>query len=164
VALTGFPDQIRVVFGSNWDGTKGNGLGPGGDEELILKRVGVTDVWTESGEAAVDSSSNRIKFIPSSSGEKVKISLTSLSSWHNALTIWVSGTEYTFLDVWNGVTGFVTLSAQSVEATSWVPTVNLTFYSPFSTPNAYNPKTFSTMEQYEPPSGRGPDKTTYRYG
>jgi len=45
MALTGFPEQIKVTLGSLWIGGGRNSLNE--DDELILKRIGASDYWSD---------------------------------------------------------------------------------------------------------------------
>ena len=65
MALTGFPNKIRVVLGTDWNSSSvGNGLQQG--EEVILTRDGANDRWTEASDSnnTANRATNRIKFKP----------------------------------------------------------------------------------------------------
>lgn len=184
MALSGWPEKIRVIFGSLWDGTKGNGLGIGGTTELVLTKTqdgAGNDIWSEDGTRFPHKTNNRIRLAPQESNgnryenlircpKYTKLSGSTFYAWIDPINAIVAGgtnSTYTFRNIWLGnYTGFnlsILLGGNEGNITSWaysgtgtlITTSNLSYF---------NPKTFSTYEEYVAPSSLAPDKSTYRYG
>ena len=180
MALTGFPEKIKVTLGSLWTGG-GNGLNSG--QSLILTEVG--GYWTEDGTNTADSTNNRLKtraFQPSGGWQYHTVYGCSDAATDAFDAICVIGgrtaspTNYNFLDLWNVADKSSTIGAsnyifkvnhEAFKAQSLNSSNNIslsTFTAPGQGPVVLSQFTgiYSTMEEYV--ESRAPDKSTYRYG
>jgi len=171
MSISGFPEQIRVVLGTMFQGG-GNNLNVG--TEIILKQIGATNEWSEDGTTTANPATNRMRIffgVIGGSGDfafNMRLAYTgggwfttgsgttisSSTMFKQIMGQGTSGSTYNFLDMWNSDAGV-----------SWV--YGSAFPSLSTTSGSGNMKTvlFSVMEQHDPtPPLHGPDKTPYHYG
>lgn len=174
MAFINFPNQIKVKLADGWGRSNpGRGLSDIGEYGYGTGYLVLTKAWesgnqryyTESGSISPDPSDNRIKLYFQNdtgiSSNTVRVYVGSFTTgqwifdgqWYKAAM-----TNYTFGQHFYGlITGVSTLKYSF-----------LSFGSPISSYSYYwgqfNGGVFDSMEEYFPPSGRGPDKTTFRYG
>ena len=191
MALTGFPEYIKVRLGSLWNGG-GNGLTayagtevladkyrhPANPNTFVLRRVSGSNDWTEDGTGTGNQATNRIRFRAVSGGVNNRAVLYLPISATFFSTAQVSGTfdgvpDYNFLDAWN-----IADKSSTVGGTGYKMDINKDTFGRAPSLNTGNPLTavgtngpvvmaqyaniFSLME--ESVEQRAPDKKAYRYG
>ena len=173
--FTGFPEQIEVTLGSGWDGS-GAGFAAGQTKVFTKYSESSLNTYYSLTGSATPSSENRIRF---NFDDNAYL-------FTGSPTLYKAGTRFHFVDAWQGTSiafgnlGVFYKNLFTPITGTVLPPWNFTDYFPnnwtadvvwstilpsFTLSGSGSGDVtpmFSTMEAYEP--GRGPDKTTYRYG
>jgi len=193
MALTGFPEYIKVRLGSLWNGG-GNGLTaysgseviadqyrhPANPNTFVLRRSG-SGIWTEDGTGTGNKSTNRIRFTPNSSSGLTprctgRLQLPIAYTWFSTQQVGARFDgldDYNFLDAWNIADKSSTLGGVfyrmniNTGVTGRAPSLNNG--NPLSVTGTNGPVALAQYANVfslmeETVEPRAPDKTAYRYG
>jgi len=169
MALSGFPNQIKVELGSAWKALAPNGLAPG--TEIILTKNNSVDEWYEdtNGSTTPNTTTNRLSFKPDISGAPFTGRKGAFIRAVNTTGLWIptsfgayavavaalaTTTTYVFREIFTATAGVTN---------NWFGLYNAGFIKSGSLSASYSGGMFSTFEEYSP-AQLAPDKSTYHYG